>query len=292
MVSYERNRGSVFLEDARILTQRAHPGEQFVLRVHAPRAARSATPGTFAHIACDPSVPMRRPLSIMRANASEGWLEFLYKPRGHGLEMLGGRQAGEVLSVLAPIGHGFAVDPARPRVLAVGGGVGIPPMIFLAEQMRSDRGLRPLVLMGSEVPFPFELVESQLAVPGASRAATHAVALLEQWGVPSRLASNAGIAGAHRGYITDLARDALQAMTPNERAETQVFACGPTPMLKATAKLARDYDLPCQVALEEYMACGIGGCAGCTVLLQTPDGPAMKRVCVDGPVFDARQVYY
>jgi dihydroorotate dehydrogenase electron transfer subunit len=290
-VSYESNRGSVFLEDARILAQRAWPGQQFVLRVHAPLAARKAQPGTFAHIACDPSIPMRRPLSIMRAAPAEGWLEFLYKPKGHGLETLGLRQPGEVLSVLAPIGHGFSVDPDRPRLLALGGGVGIPPMIFLAEQVRADRRLRPLVLMGSEVPFPFELVQSRLEVDGAGKTATHAVALLEQWGVPSRLASNAGLAGAHRGYITDLARDALQAMTDAERAESQVFACGPTPMLKAAASLARDFDLPCQVALEEYMACGIGGCAGCTVLLQTPDGPAMKRVCVDGPVFDARQVY-
>jgi dihydroorotate dehydrogenase electron transfer subunit len=290
-VSYERNRGSVFLEDARILAQRAWPGEQFVLRVQAPRAARKAQSGTFAHVTCDASVPMRRPLSIMRAAPAEGWLEFLYKPKGHGLETLALRQPGETLSVLAPIGQGFTFDPARPRLLALGGGVGIPPMIFLAEQVRADRGLRPLVLMGSEVPFPFELVESKLSVAGVGKAATHAVALLEQWGVPSRLASNAGLAGAHRGYITDLARDALQAMTKAERAETQVFACGPTPMLKAVAKLARDFDLPCQVALEEYMACGIGGCAGCTVLLQTPDGPAMKRVCVDGPVFDARQVY-
>jgi dihydroorotate dehydrogenase electron transfer subunit len=290
-VSYERNRGSVFLEDARILAQRAWPGEQFVLRVHAPLAARKAQPGMFAHIACDPSVPMRRPLSIMRAAPAEGWLEFLYKPKGRGLAMLGRRQPGEVLSVLAPIGHGFTVDPARPRLLALGGGVGIPPMIFLADQVRADRRLRPLVLMGSEVPFPFELAQSRLEAAGVGKAATHAVALLEQWGVPSRLASNAGLAGAHRGYITDLARDALQAMTEVDRAETQVFACGPTPMLKAVAKLARDFDLPCQVALEEYMACGIGGCAGCTVLLQTPDGPAMKRVCVDGPVFDARHVY-
>jgi len=290
-VSYEPNRGSVFLEDARILNQRAWPGQQFVLRVQAPRAARKALPGTFAHISCDPSVPMRRPLSIMRANAVEGWLEFLYKPKGHGLEMLGKRQAGETLSVLAPIGHGFTVDSTRPRLLALGGGVGIPPMIFLADQVRADARLRPLVLMGSEVPFPFELAESRLEVLGAAKAATHAVALLEEWGVPSRLASNAGFAGAHRGYITDLARDALQAMSASERSETQVFACGPTPMLKAVAKLARDFDLPCQVALEEYMACGIGGCAGCTVLLQTPDGPAMKRVCVDGPVFDARAVY-
>jgi dihydroorotate dehydrogenase electron transfer subunit len=291
-VSYERNRGSVFLEDARVLTQRAWPGDQFVLRVQAPRAARKAQPGTFAHIACDPSVPMRRPLSIMRAAPAEGWLEFLYKPKGQGLAMLGHREAGEVLSVLAPIGHGFSVDPKRPRLLALGGGVGIPPMIFLAERARADPRLRPLVLMGSEVPFPFELVESKLAVAGVGRAATHAVALLEQWGVPSRLASNAGLAGTHRGYITDLARDALQAMSEAERAEVQVFACGPTPMLKAVAKLARELDLPCQIALEEYMACGIGGCAGCTVLLQTPDGPAMKRVCVDGPVFDARHVSY
>ena len=290
-MSYERNRGSVFLEDARILAQRAWPGEQFVLRVHAPLAARKARPGMFAHVACDPSVPMRRPLSIMRAAPAEGWLEFLYKPKGRGLAMLGRRQPGEVLSVLAPIGHGFTVDPVRPRLLALGGGVGIPPMIFLAEHVRADRRLRPLVLMGSEVPFPFELVQSRLEVAGVAKAATHAVALLEQWGVPSRLASNAGLAGAHRGYITDLARDALQAMTEAERAEAQVFACGPTPMLKAVAKLARDFGLPCQVALEEYMACGIGGCAGCTVLLQTPDGPAMKRVCVDGPVFDARYVY-
>jgi dihydroorotate dehydrogenase electron transfer subunit len=290
-VSYEAKRGSVFLEDARIVVQRSWPGQQFVLRVQAPRAASKALPGMFAHISCDPSVPMRRPLSIMRASAAEGWLEFLYKPKGHGLEMLGRRLPGEVLSVLAPIGHGFTVDPGRPRLLALGGGVGIPPMIFLAEHVRGDRSLLPLVLMGSEVPFPFELVESRLAVPGVGKPATHAVALLEEWGVPSRLASNAGIAGAHRGYITDLARAAVEALSAGERAQTQVFACGPTPMLKAVAKLARELDLPCQIALEEYMACGIGGCAGCTVLLQTADGPAMKRVCVDGPVFDARQVY-
>jgi dihydroorotate dehydrogenase electron transfer subunit len=147
------------------------------------------------------------------------------------------------------------------------------------------------VLMGSEVPFPFELVESQLAVPGVGNAATHAVALLEHWGVPSRLASNAGLPGAHRGYITDLARDWLGVLTPAEQAETQVVACGPTPMLQAVAKLARELDLPCQVSLEEFMACGIGGCAGCNVRVETPDGPAMKRVCVDGPVFDARAVY-
>ena len=175
-MSYETERGSVFLEDARILSQQAYAGQQFILKVHAPRAARRAVPGSFAHIACDPSVPLRRPLSIMRADAELGSLEFLYKPRGPGLAKLSAREVGESLSVLAPIGHGFTVDAGRPRLLALGGGVGIPPMIFLADRLRGRPAPKPLVLMGSEVPFPFELVESQLPVLGVGQAATHAVA--------------------------------------------------------------------------------------------------------------------
>ncbi|HEX5047889.1 MAG TPA: dihydroorotate dehydrogenase electron transfer subunit, partial [Gammaproteobacteria bacterium] len=198
-MSYGGQRGTVALEDAEILDQQAFAGDQFILRVRAPKAAGRAAPGMFAHISCDPAVQLRRPLSIMRASADEGWLEFLYKPKGWGLDKLSGRRPGEVLSVLAPIGHGFSIDPSRPRLLALGGGVGIPPMIFLADRARGRPDLAPLVLMGSEVPFPFELAASRFEVPGVPAEASHAVALLERWGVPSRLASNAGLRGAFRG---------------------------------------------------------------------------------------------
>jgi dihydroorotate dehydrogenase electron transfer subunit len=97
--------------------------------------------------------------------------------------------------------------------------------------------------------------------------------------------------GVFRGYVTDLARKWLEAQTAGDLAQTEIFTCGPTPMLQAVASLAREFDVPCQASLEEYMACAVGGCAGCTVLVQTPDGPAMKRVCVDGPVFDASTVF-
>ena len=284
-------RGTVVLEQAQIVEHTAHAGNQYILRVHAPQAAALAQPGSFAHLTCAPSVPMRRPLSIMRADTERGVLEFLYKPVGAGLKKLAEREPGSEISLLAPIGRGFSPRVDRPRWLAIGGGVGIPPMIFLAEHARARSDLLPVVLMGSEVPFPFELASSALAVRGVPAAASHAVALLEGWRVPSRLASRAGLPGCFRGYVTDLARAHLAALTPHERRETQVFGCGPGPMLRATALLARDFELPCQLALEEYMACGVGGCAGCTVLLQTADGPAMKRVCVDGPVFDAREVF-
>lgn len=115
--------------------------------------------------------------------------------------------------------------------------------------------------------------------------------LLDEWGIPSRLASWSDFAGCHTGYVTDLARAWLDSLDEQQLSEVEVFACGPTPMLKASAALAQEYDLPCQISLEEFMACAVGGCAGCTVLIHTDDGPAMKRVCVDGPVFDANLVY-
>ena len=283
-------RDSIFLSDSEILAQARHPGDQFILRLRAPEAASAATPGSFAHIQCDPSIPLRRPLSIMRTDAAAGWLEFLYRPIGPGLKSLSEKQPGQRVSVLAPIGNGFTFDPERPRVIAIGGGVGIPPMIFVAQQLRSDARFLPLVLMGSEVPFPFELAAPR-ETPHWSEATTASLKQLEDWQVPSRLASNAEVAGAAAGFVTDLARQELSRLGPTALADTQLAACGPEPMLAATAKLAADFDLPCQIAVEEYMACGVGGCAGCTILIQTPDGPAMKRVCVDGPVFDARSVY-
>ena len=291
-MSAERSsRGTIFLEEAAVLEHRDFAGAQYVLRLAAPRCAATATPGSFVHLTCGPDLPMRRPLSILRADRAAGWIEVLYKVVGHGLAELALRRPGESLSCLGPIGRGFAANPARGRLLLVGGGVGIPPMIFLAERVAAERGFRPLVFMGSELPFPFELAQSRLPVPGLPAGATAAMALLEGIGIPSRLASLAGFPGCHRGYVTELADAWLSSLDDASRAESEIFTCGPHGMLVAVAALARKHGVPCQVSLEENMACGVGGCAGCTVLVQTPDGPAMKRVCVDGPVFDAATVF-
>jgi len=284
------HRDTLFVEDARILAHDSYPGDQYVLRLEAPRCAGHAQPGSFAHIQCDLALPMRRPLSIMRADAAAGWVEFLYKAVGTGTRALAKRTIGETLSMIGPIGRPFRPDRARPRTLLMGGGVGIPPMVFLADRLRSDQHWRPLVLMGSEVPFPFSARPSRFMVPGLPDGVIAAMPLLEDWGIPSRLASLQGYPGCHEGYITDLARHWLDALDTTARAEVGIFACGPHPMLAATARLARDYDLPCQVSLEEFMACAVGGCAGCAVEISTAQGPAMKRVCVDGPVFDAQSV--
>jgi dihydroorotate dehydrogenase electron transfer subunit len=286
------HRGTIFVEDAEVISHAVFPGEQYVLTLHAPRIAAAAEPGSFAHLTCDEALPMRRPLSIMSADRHTGRVEFLYKIVGEGLRLLARARPGERLSVMGPIGRPFTPDPERTRPLLVGGGVGIPPMVFLAERLAADeRAAEPLVLMGSEIPFPFETVAAKTTVPGLPDAATSTLSRIEAIGVACRLASGAGYEGCYRGFVTALARDWIAAQSDGERSRIQVFACGPEPMLEAAARVAREFDLPCQLSLEEYMACAVGGCAGCAVRVQTPDGPAMKRVCVDGPVFEASAVY-
>jgi dihydroorotate dehydrogenase electron transfer subunit len=147
------------------------------------------------------------------------------------------------------------------------------------------------VLMGSEIPFPFQPRPSTMLVPGLPAEVIGCMPLLEDWGVPSRLATLAGFAGCYDGYVTDLAAEWLGSLDAATRAEVEMFACGPTPMLQAAAKVARRFGVPCQVSLEEFMACAVGGCAGCAVPVVTEGGIAMKRVCVDGPVFDANAVF-
>ena len=289
----KEHRGTIFLEDALVTSHEAFAGDQFILRVKAPECAAHAVAGSFAHIRCDRDIPMRRPLSIMRANQETGEVDFLYKIVGAGLAALSTTSVGDQLSILGPIGNGFSPHSDRPRKLMLGGGVGIPPMVFLAEQLdRAGVSLDDsLVLMGSEVPFPFQQVSSEIAVKGISDTAADGMPDLELIGVASRLASLQNFSGCHQGYVTDLASEWLNSLTAEQLGEVEIFACGPEPMLEAAAAVAKRFDLPGQLCLEEFMACAVGGCAGCSVPVYTNGEMAMKRVCVDGPVFSAMSIY-
>ena len=216
------HRGAIHSEQARILEHQAFPGAQYILRVQAPRCAEHARPGSFAHLDCGPALALRRPLSILRADPEAGWVEFLYKAVGYGTRALARRHVGETLSMLGPIGVPFRLDADRPRPLLIGGGVGIPPMVFAADHIRRFHlDQRPLVLIGSEVPFPFDIQPPRRSVPGIT--ADGAMALLESWSIDSRLASLQGYAGAFQGYVTDLARHWLDALDNTQRNQVHIL---------------------------------------------------------------------
>ncbi|MGC3981693.1 MAG: dihydroorotate dehydrogenase electron transfer subunit [Steroidobacteraceae bacterium] len=286
------HRNTIFVEDVEILSRQAFAAQQYIFKFAAPKCASTAQPGQFIHLACDANVPMRRPLSIMRADTTKGTIEILCKATGPGLTALVGKAIGEKVSMTGPIGHGFKPHPDRPRTVLIGGGYGVPPTIFLAETLHArSEGWKPLVFMGSELPFPFRTRPSTIMVDGMPDGVIAALTFLDEQGIASRLSSRSDFPGCHDGLVTDLAHAWLSTLNADTLKEVELFVCGPTPLLRAAAQVARHFGIACQVSMEEYMACAVGGCYGCAVQVNTPQGPIMKRVCVDGPVFDAHTVF-
>ncbi len=279
-------RNTIFEEQATILAHVAHPAEQYVLRLQAPKIAASARAGQFVHLRVSEERALRRPISIMLSDPARGTVDLLYKAVGAGTQQLAQRKAGEILPLLGPIGRPFDLSDQRKRYLLIGGGVGIPPMIFAADTLHRSAG-DAVLFAGSEVEFPFALQPSTMLLPGIDGNAILAITSLEERGIASRLASNAGLYGCFEGHVPDLARRYLQALPAEERQRCVLLSCGPHPMLHAVARLGREMALPTYLSLEEHMACGIGGCAGCVVKTNEQGEEKYRRVCVDGPVFAA-----
>lgn len=287
------NKDIIFEEKAEIVDQVKFEADQFVTIVKAEKSSQTAKPGQFAFVECGGDTLLRRPLSYLRSSKEDGTVEFMYKTVGHGLESLSQLKKGDEIKIMGPIGNGFAIPSGKKSAILIGGGVGIPPVLFMGEEIKKINGGIDLVaFFGSEIPFPFETCDSDLVMPGLDFSVNKTIDDMEKLGIPCRLSSQAGYEGCHSGYVTELAKSFIETLSDGEKTETIIYACGPESMLKAVAKLAKDDQLDCVLSLEEYMACAIGGCAGCTVKVLEDGHERMKRVCVDGPVFDAEQLYF
>ncbi|MDA7437757.1 dihydroorotate dehydrogenase electron transfer subunit [Candidatus Pseudothioglobus singularis] len=282
------HRDTISVNDCQVLAHYQFEADQYIITLESKEIADSTRPGQFVHLSVSGMLAMRRPISVMSVDADNGTFDLLYKIVGEGTKQLADRKIGDVLSVIGPIGNGFELTD-RKIPLLIGGGVGMPPMIAIAQKIKDNAYYNPYVILGSEVPFPFEASQSSLS--GFNSSKFYTMPLLEEWRVPCGLASLQDYEGVYKGYVTDLAREYLDSLSSSDLNEVEIFTCGPNPMLEAVSKLSNDYNLPCQASLEEYMACAVGGCAGCVVEVKTENGPAMKRVCVDGPVFDAKIVF-
>ncbi len=283
MANEQRN--TAFEEEAKVLAHITHPGDQFIIRLYAPKTAVHAKPGQFVHLRVSPERALRRPISIMLTNPEKGTVDLLYKAIGEGTQLLSERKVGDSIAMLGPIGVPFDLSDTSKRYILIGGGVGIPPMIFAADQLNGKADC--IVFAGSEVEFPFALKPSAVLLPGISGNTILSITSLEERGIACRLASNAGLYGCYDGHVPHLARDYLAALSDEERARCVLLSCGPHPMLHAVAGVGRQFDLPTFLSLEEHMACAIGGCAGCVVKTLENGEEKYRRVCVDGPVFSA-----
>lgn len=219
-------------------------------------------PGQFVHIRCGHSRLLRRPISVCtcRDDQPEGSLGIVFEVRGQGTDWLARREVGDRLDVLGLLGNGFMLDP-QGRYLLAGGGIGVPPLYGCAQYANGNA----VAVLG------FRSGERAILLPQFQEICQDV-----------HLYTDDGSLGA-KGYVAD----GVRAVLDKDKNFTAVLACGPRMMLRGVAEAAAEYGVPCQVSMEERMACGVGACLGCAV--QMADG-SMKHVCKDGPVFNAEEV--
>jgi len=237
----------------------------FRLVLRAPQIAQRVQPGQFAHVRILPlkAALLRRPFSIFQVAGDT--FSILYKTVGQGTEVLARMGPGEELSVIAPLGHGFTVPPPGGETpLLVAGGYGMAAMYLLAE--RSPQ--KGIVFVGGRRRVDI-LCEAEFAALG--------------WEV--RATTEDGSHG-EKGLVTQ----PLQAELRRGTAGRKLFACGPTPMLKAVGKLAEELRVPAELSMDEHMGCGVGVCLACVIPVKSGSGWEYQRTCTEGPVFDAREV--
>lgn len=233
-------------------------GKQFVLlRLTSENPLPEMLPGQFVEVRVDetPSVLLRRPISIHYYNKEANELGLLVQLVGNGTRWMATLKAGDVLNVVLPLGNGFTLPTDKAvRPLLVGGGVGVAPLLYLGMKLK-EMGVTPTFLLGSRT-------ENELMQ----------IAEFEKYG-PVYITTENGAVG-EQGYVT-------QHSVLTRESFGQVYTCGPKPMMVAVARWAKSAGVPCEVSLENKMACGVGACLCCVE--DTKEGNVC--VCKEGPVF-------
>jgi dihydroorotate dehydrogenase electron transfer subunit len=234
----------------------------YLLQAQAPEIAALARPGQYVMVRCGEgyTMPLRRPLGIHRI--SRDGISLLYSVVGRGTEWLSQCKAGESVDLFGPLGNGFEINPSSRSLLLVAGGVGVAPLIALAEKAMAG-GLSVKLLIGEKSSakiYPEHLLPS---------------------GVKPVITTEDGSLG-QKGMVTDVLPQFI-------READQVFVCGPLPMYRAIAKMGSKLgNKPTQVLLETVLGCGVGACLSCSI--ETRQG--RKLVCKDGPVFEFGDIFW
>ncbi len=228
--------------------------------LHAPQIAAAAEPGQFIELSTAGATLLNKPFSIARVTDDRSAFSIVYKVVGPGTRAIASFAEDRIVNLLGPCGKGFPRH--EERAYLVGGGIGVPPLFFLA----SRRGnTRMTIMLGAGTRDDIVLMSD----------------FENSLGVTPVIATDDGSAG-HEGTVVELLEDALL------RRPAPVYACGPMPMLAAVARLCGKCNVPSYVCLEAYMGCGMGVCMGCAV----PTVRGMERVCREGPVFSGADILW
>jgi dihydroorotate dehydrogenase electron transfer subunit len=249
----------------------------FRLRFFSPRIARESNPGNFVHLRInDNGFPLlRRAFSIHKLVREKGTFDILFRVLGAGTKLLSQRKPGQELDILGPLGNSFTFPKkSTGEVILAAGGMGLAPLFFLASEFCRNGKLDP-----SKVTFLYGVKNKDEFLY---------LKELKNLGLDLSLTTEDGTQG-FEGMVTQLLLKQIKRHSNPKRVK--VFACGPSGMLKCISGYCRKYGFDCEVSLENHMPCGLGACMGCVVKFGKKDQFEYKRVCKEGPVFSAQEVW-
>lgn len=244
------------------------------IRLSAPPSFVTAKPGQFIMVQVSDSISplLRRPFGVFNTGTDEQpWFEMLYKVVGKGTALLASHHAGEIIDVLGPLGTGFDQGSDDEEKLIVGGGIGLAPLYPLCKELTQKKS--PV----------------RLFVGGRTQADILCLEDFKALGVDCHVATEDGSLGT-KGFVTKALEQHLDQLS----GKAALYVCGPHGMLEAVARIADARQLPCQVSLENYMACGVGACLGCVTpgKNHSPTTPDYRCVCAEGPVFASNELQW
>jgi len=254
-----------------VLSQEDFPKKIFKLTLSSSIISKKAKPGNFVHIkvSSNDHPLLRRAFSIHSVDKDKGCFEVLFKVVGKGTEILSKKSPGDTLDILGPIGNNFFLPENGKKIMLVAGGMGIAPLWFLYTHLiRRFHKNKLTFFVGTKNKKELLYAEE-----------------LKNMGANLIIATDDGSTG-RKGLVTEVFLKEIERRDYNHQ-KLAVYSCGPQMMMKRMSQLAKRLNLFCQISLETHMPCGVGACWGCVV--KQNDG-TYKRVCVDGPVFDAREV--
>ncbi|MEE1048093.1 MAG: dihydroorotate dehydrogenase electron transfer subunit [Clostridia bacterium] len=240
-----------------LIAKKSLPNSLCDFVVRSAEMAAQTKPGQFLHILCGGDAYLRRPISVCEVSGDT--VRFIFQVRGVGTDALSNKKVGEKLDILGPLGTGFDLTDCGNRPVLIGGGIGIFPLLEVAKKL----GKSASVLLGFKSEADVILTEE-----------------FAKYTDKVFVATDDGSCG-FKGLVTDLARNIAKS-----NDISSLYTCGPMPMMRAVTEVAKEFNIPAQASLEERMGCGVGACVtcACTVAGQR------KRVCKDGPVFNALEV--
>ncbi|MEI6519730.1 MAG: dihydroorotate dehydrogenase electron transfer subunit [bacterium] len=235
----------------------------FDIKINSPELAKNSHPGQFLHVKCGNYI-LRRPISICDINC-DSIVRFLFDVRGDGTEWLSTVKIGDTLDILGPLGKGFEILPSDKRAIFVGGGIGIYPLLATCKTYKA-----PTVFLGFRNKSYITLIDDFV-----------------NYGAIVDIATDDGSTGYH-GLVTNLLEEHLKTSTSD-----MIYTCGPKLMMKKVAEIAREYNIRCQVSMEERMGCGVGACLVCACRTYKKDGSETHSfVCKDGPIYESEEVVW